>query len=619
MKRKAFHRSIQPKTAVITVNPHGSVAANGDSPPGRPRSLRLDPCCFAAGDLARSLHAGKRRRAIPKPEGNLQGLKPSQLNALSRLFNRRFPAEDVYTIEQAREMALLSRALGRQVGLLIDRKGRVQMVLVGEAGGILIPELPRGRTGQERLRGLRLLHTHLSPDGISQEDLMDMLFLRLDAVIALSVNPTGDPVQWQAAHLLPSGAAGRPYHLDAPQPWDRTAAQFTATAEALEEELARRGEDAREATDAPRALLVSVAAQPKVLQERNLDELAELARTAGLTVAGRMAQRVARVNPRLILGKGKVAELEVLALQGRAGMLVFDGELSPAQLHNLADITERKVIDRTQLILDIFAQHAVTRAGKLQVELAQLRYTQPRLVGKNRAMDRLMGGIGGRGPGETKLETDRRKSRERMARIRKELDQLRRQRAFTRARRSRQGIPLAALVGYTNAGKSTLLNRLTRSDVLAENKLFATLDPTTRRLRFPAEREIILADTVGFIRNLPKELMDAFRATLEELEAADLLVHVADASHPDLLQQIAAVETILAEMELDRVPRLLVLNKWDQLAAPARAELADAFPLALPVSAKSGDGLNYLLEQLETDLLTRNRPPVIPDMPFSLN
>ena len=549
----------------------------------------------------------------------MQGLKPSQLNALNRLFNRRFPAEDVYTIEQARELALLSRALGRQVGLLIDRKGRVQMVLVGEAGSILIPELPRGRTGQERLRGLRLLHTHLSPDGISQEDLMDMLFLRLDAVIALNVNPTGDPVQWQAAHLLPSGAAGKPYHLDAPQPWDRTAAQFTATAEALEEELARRGEDAREAADAPRALLVSVAAQPRILQERNLDELAELARTAGLTVAGRMAQRVAQVNPRLILGKGKVAELEVLALQGRAGMLVFDGELSPAQLHNLADITERKVIDRTQLILDIFAQHAVTRAGKLQVELAQLRYTQPRLVGKNRAMDRLMGGIGGRGPGETKLETDRRKSRERMARIRKELDQLRRQRAFTRARRTRQGIPLAALVGYTNAGKSTLLNRLTRSDVLAENKLFATLDPTTRRLRFPAEREIILADTVGFIRNLPKELMDAFRATLEELEAADLLVHVADASHPDLLQQISAVETILAEMELDRVPRLLVLNKWDQLAAPARAELADAFPLALPVSAKSGDGLNSLLEQLETDLLTRNRPPVIPDIPFSLN
>ena len=549
----------------------------------------------------------------------MQGLKPSQLAALTRLFNRRFPAAEVYTVDQARELSLLSRALGRQVGLLIDRKGRVQMVIVGEAGSIMIPELPRGRSGQERLRGLRLLHTHLNPGGISQEDLMDMLFLRLDAVVALTVNPVGEPVQWQAAHLLPSPSGGQPYHLDTPQPWDRTESQFVATAEALEEELARKAEDAREADDTPRAMLVSVSTQPRIIQERNLDELAELARTAGLTVAGRMVQRVAQINPRLIMGKGKVAELEVLALQGRAGMMVFDGELSPAQLHNLADITERKVIDRTQLILDIFAQHAVSRAGKLQVELAQLRYTQPRLVGKNRAMDRLMGGIGGRGPGETKLETDRRKIRERMARIRKELDQLRRQRSFTRARRSRQGIPLAALVGYTNAGKSTLLNTLTRSEVLAENKLFATLDPTTRRLRFPAEKEIILADTVGFIRNLPKELMDAFRATLEELEAADLLLHVADASHPDLLQQISAVETILAEMELDRMPRLMILNKWDQLEAPARAELADAFPHALTISAKKGDGCKALLEELELLLLRHPASLVATDTPTVLN
>ena len=549
----------------------------------------------------------------------MQGLKPSQLAALTRLFNRRFPAAEVYTVDQARELSLLSRALGRQVGLLIDRKGRVQMVIVGEAGSIMIPELPRGRSGQERLRGLRLLHTHLNPGGISQEDLMDMLFLRLDAVVALTVNPVGDPVQWQAAHLLPSPSGGQPYHLDSPQPWDRTESQFVATAEALEEELARKAEDAREADDTPRAMLVSVSTQPRIIQERNLDELAELARTAGLTVAGRMVQRVAQINPRLIMGKGKVAELEVLALQGRAGMMVFDGELSPAQLHNLADITERKVIDRTQLILDIFAQHAVSRAGKLQVELAQLRYTQPRLVGKNRAMDRLMGGIGGRGPGETKLETDRRKIRERMARIRKELDQLRRQRSFTRARRSRQGIPLAALVGYTNAGKSTLLNTLTRSEVLAENKLFATLDPTTRRLRFPAEKEIILADTVGFIRNLPKELMDAFRATLEELEAADLLLHVADASHPDLLQQISAVESILAEMELDRMPRLMILNKWDQLEAPARAELADAFPHALTISAKNGEGCKALLEELELLLLRHPASMIATDAPTVLN
>ena len=536
------------------------------------------------------------------------------MKALNRLTTRRFPATDVYTIDQARELSLLSRALGRQLGMLIDRKGRVDMVLVGEAGGILIPELPRARSGADRLRGLRLLHTHHTPDGLSQEDLMDLLFLRLDAIIVLTVNPDGDPVQWQEAHLLPTPVAGQPYRVEQLRPWDQTSAHFAATAEALEEELARRSDDTREASDAPRALLVSVAAQPRIIQERNLDELAELARTAGLAVAGRMVQRVAQVNPKFILGKGKMAELEVLALEGRAGILVFDGELSPAQLHNLADITERKVLDRTQLILDIFAQHAVTRAGKLQVELAQLRYTQPRLTGKNRAMDRLMGGIGGRGPGETKLETDRRRSRERMARLRKELDQLRRQRAFTRSRRARRGIPLAALVGYTNAGKSTLLNNLTRSEVLAENKLFATLDPTTRRLRFPAEREIILADTVGFIRNLPRELMDAFRATLEELESADLLVHVADASHPDLLQQITSVETILEELELQHMPRILLLNKWDLLDVPARAELADAFPHAIPVSARTGDGLKRLLEVLENMLLSTQQTQLL--IPF---
>ena len=536
------------------------------------------------------------------------------MKALNRLTTRRFPATDVYTIDQARELSLLSRALGRQLGMLIDRKGRVDMVLVGEAGGILIPELPRARSGADRLRGLRLLHTHLTPDGLSQEDLMDLLFLRLDAIIVLTVNPDGDPVQWQEAHLLPTPVAGQPYRVEQLRPWDQTSAHFAATAEALEEELARRSDDTREASDAPRALLVSVAAQPRIIQERNLDELAELARTAGLAVAGRMVQRVAQVNPKFILGKGKMAELEVLALEGRAGILVFDGELSPAQLHNLADITERKVLDRTQLILDIFAQHAVTRAGKLQVELAQLRYTQPRLTGKNRAMDRLMGGIGGRGPGETKLETDRRRSRERMTRLRKELDQLRRQRAFTRSRRARRGIPLAALVGYTNAGKSTLLNNLTRSEVLAENKLFATLDPTTRRLRFPAEREIILADTVGFIRNLPRELMDAFRATLEELESADLLVHVADASHPDLLQQITSVETILEELELQHMPRILLLNKWDLLDVPARAELADAFPHAIPVSARTGDGLKRLLEVLENMLLSTQQTQLL--IPF---
>ena len=524
------------------------------------------------------------------------------MKALNRLTTRRFPATDVYTIDQARELSLLSRALGRQLGMLIDRKGRVDMVLVGEAGGILIPELPRARSGADRLRGLRLLHTHLTPDGLSQEDLMDLLFLRLDAIIVLTVNPDGDPVQWQEAHLLPTPVAGQPYRVEQLRPWDQTSAHFAATAEALEEELARRSDDTREASDAPRALLVSVAAQPRIIQERNLDELAELARTAGLAVAGRMVQRVAQVNPKFILGKGKMAELEVLALEGRAGTLVFDGELSPAQLHNLADITERKVLDRTQLILDIFAQHAVTRAGKLQVELAQLRYTQPRLTGKNRAMDRLMGGIGGRGPGETKLETDRRRSRERMARLRKELDQLRRQRAFTRSRRARRGIPMAALVGYTNAGKSTLLNNLTRSEVLAENKLFATLDTTVRKVVIE-NLPFLLADTVGFIRKLPTDLVDSFKSTLDEVREADLLVHVVDISHPDFEEQIEVVNTTLKELGASDKPMMMIFNKIDNYSwvekeeddlTPATRENITLDELRRTWMAKLGDSCLFI-------------------------
>lgn len=493
----------------------------------------------------------------------------------------------------------------------MDRRGRVQLVIVGKADGIYIPELDRARTGTTRLRGVRLIHTHLNKEGLSEEDLMDMLFLRLDAIVALTVSPEGTPMQWQAAHLLPP-SAGAPYRVEDMRPWDQPQADITATALALEEELSRDMSDAdRDAAGVNRCVLVSFSTESRAIQERNLDELAELARTDGIAVCGRMVQRL-RSNT-WKLGKGKMAELEVLALSVRADMLIFDGELAPAQLHDLADITERKVLDRTQLILDIFAQHAVTRAGKLQVELAQLKYMLPRLTGKNRAMDRLMGGIGGRGPGETKLEIDRRRSRERMARLRRELESLRRQRSYVRGNRARSGIPLAALVGYTNAGKSTLLNTLTRSEVLVEDKLFATLDTTTRRLRFPREREIVLADTVGFIRNLPQELMEAFQATLEELECADLLIHVVDASHCDMFQQIESVNTILAELGLQSVPVLLVLNKWDLLPLPAQAELGDALPMALHVSGTTGKGLQSLLEAIETRLLGKPRGRSVAD------
>ncbi len=554
-------------------------------------------------------HSTKGWFPIAKIEGNTQGLKPSQVKALSRMLTRRYPAQGGYTIDQARELAALSRSLGRQIALLINRQGRPEMILVGTPSGILIPELPRSRESVGRLRGFRLLHTHLSPDLLSQEDLMDMLFQRLDSIAVLTVSQWGEPMRLQRANLMPPNPEGASYQTHPPLPWDKVEVDFLAETLALEEELARAGrQELIEAAGLPqgaekRAVLVSVSTQPKLVQESSLQELKELARTAGVHVTGTLMQRVHSLNPKFILGKGKLADLEVMALQGNAGLIIFDDELSPAQLRNLTEATSRRILDRNQLILDIFAQRAQSRAGKYQVELAQLQYMLPRLVGRSRALDRLAGGIGGRGPGETKLETDRRRLRERVTRIKDELKTLRRQRKHARSRRAKSGVPVASLVGYTNAGKSTLLNALTGSDVFAENKLFATLDPTTRRLRFPEERELILTDTVGFIRSLPKELMEAFQATLEELEEADILLHVADASHPELDAQLKAVEDILVQLSLQDIPVMLILNKIDALKADPQGEerlatLAGNHPAAYFVSALTREGLPELSRAL---------------------
>lgn len=554
------------------------------------------------------------------PEGNTQGLKPGQLKALQKLPKRRFPKDEVYSHEQARELAALSRQIGRQIGLLIDRHGRVQLCLVGTASGLYIPELPRSRTGLERLRGLRLLHTHLSKELLSQEDLLDMLFLRLDAIIALSVDQEGFPLQWQMAHLLPNANSQQPYLVSEAKSWEQNSFAAKELAEALETELARVTETNLTTETIARALIVSVSDQPKIQQDRNLDELEMLADTAGIKVVGRMQcrmrQGLRRANQEYLIGKGRMADLEILALRTRAEMLIFDGELNPTQQIKLAEITERKVLDRTQLILDIFAQHAVSATGKLQVELAQLRYMQPRLVGKNRAMDRLMGGIGGRGPGETRLETDRRRVRDRIARLRKELEQLASQRSRNRDKRQRHNLTSIAILGYTNAGKSTLLNQLTNSHLLADNRLFATLDPGARRLILPDKEEVILVDTVGFIRNLPQELMEVFRATLEELEGASAFIHVADASHQDVILQIEAVNNILAELELDAIPCLLVFNKWDKLNDLAKLELLQLFPHACGVSALNATGLTELTKELALLLQNARLSPTIANLNY---
>jgi len=473
------------------------------------------------------------------------------------------------------------------------------MVLVGDHEGILIPELDRLRQGSGRLRGIRLFHTHLNSSSLTREDFMDMVFLRLDSVSVLNMDQQGRPDKFQWAHLLPPNPKNEPYLINDPTLWNRVDFDFSKNAESLEKELDRLGALLETGNGEGRGLLVSVGTSPRKDLERSLTELSELAKTAGLDIAGSMIQRVPKVNPRFILGKGKLSELEVMALQHNASVIIFDHELTPTQLRNLALITERKILDRTQLILDIFAQHATSKAGKLQVEMAQLKYTLPRLIKQDRALSRLAGGIGGRGPGETKLELDRRKIRDRIKKIKDDLDSLRKHRQSTRSKRQQGEVPIISLVGYTNAGKSTLLNTLTHSSILAEDKLFATLDPTSRRLRFPKEKEIILTDTVGFIKDLPQDLREALMATLEELSQAQILVHVADASHPEVEEQVEAVGKILKTLELEEKTVVLALNKWDRLGTDQKEVVMNIFPDGVPISALDRSTLTPLVDVLE--------------------
>jgi GTP-binding protein HflX len=359
-----------------------------------------------------------------------------------------------------------------------------------------------------------------------------------------------------------------------------------------------RTQPARAVGSQGRAILIGVyKGGDRARAESSMQELKELARTASVEVLDVVLQGRREIDPRTLIGEGKLQDVLVRSMGMGADLLVFDRDLSPSQARHVADETSLKIIDRTQLILDIFARRAQSADGKLQVELAQLKYRLPRLVGKDDSLSRLAGGIGGRGPGETKLEVDRRRARDRISHLEERIDRLSNDRQVRRQRRSRQGLPVISIVGYTNAGKSTLLNALTESDVLAEDKLFATLDPTSRRLRFPRQREVVLTDTVGFIRDLPKDLAAAFRATLEELEDADLLLHVVDVSDPRREEQAEAVERILGTLDVAETPRLLVLNKADR--APEAAKAAAGETGGVAISALTRDGLQALLARCE--------------------
>lgn len=456
----------------------------------------------------------------------------------------------------------MSSETGRQIGVLIPRSGDVTHVIVGDTKGILIPDLLDYPIGRKSLRGLRLVHTHMKDEPLNQDDFTDLSLLRLDLIAAIGVKDRL-PDRIFVAHLLPQGSEKTVDVLPS-QGFYQLDFDFLSFINALEEEMERRRtfdqKDSRE-----RAILVSVSTRPRHEQEDSVEELRELAVSGGVLVLGEVIQRPKDINPKYLMGEGKVKELVIDAMNKGATLLIFDQELSPSQTKAIGELTELKVIDRCQLILDIFAQRAHSRDGKVQVELAQLKYRLPRLTGKGTAMSRLMGGIGGRGPGEMKLEIDRRRVRDRITLLERELRALSGARRQRKQRRVETGVPIVSIIGYTNAGKSTFLNALTRSETFVEDKLFATLDTASRRLRFPREREVIITDTVGFIRDLPRDLMAAFRSTLEELEDAELLIHLVDASNPRFEQHIASVEKILDELDLAKKPQLLVFNKIDRI------------------------------------------------------
>ncbi|MDD2541116.1 MAG: GTPase HflX [Desulfuromonadaceae bacterium] len=488
------------------------------------------------------------------------------MQSLERLYRRRVPVAEFCSHDLAVRLVELSTELRRQIGILVSRTGNVEYVIVGDEKGMVIPELRDYPLGKRVMRGLRLIHTHLKNESVSEDDLTDLSLLRFDLLAALLYSPAKSQIYAQLAWLSPD-QRGASTVVDSVVALDRIDLDCIHFIQELEADLEKAARTASKTKDVlERAILISVTTSgTRQEAEDSMAELRELARTANVEALDEFIQRPKKLNPRFLMGEGMVRDVVIRAMQRGASMLIFDQELTPAQMRCISAMTELKVIDRSQLILDIFARRAKTLDGKVQVELAQLKYLLPRLTGRGVQMSRLMGGIGGRGPGETKLETDRRRIRDRIASLERELKELSQGRDQRRKQRVKAGVPIISIVGYTNAGKSTLLNALTKSDVFTEDLLFATLDTSSRRLRFPRDREVIITDTVGFIRSLPKSLMGAFKATLEEMRDADLLLHVVDASHPRFEDQIAQVRAILAELELGDKQELLVYNKADML------------------------------------------------------
>ncbi|MDB9447676.1 GTPase HflX [Anabaena sp. CS-542/02] len=565
--------------------------------------------------------------------GNLQGLKSSQLKQLQRLYHQRIPGDRITTPEFSQRLAAISTEINQPVCAYLNRRGQVMRVGVGTPRQTQIPPLELPRYGAERLSGIRCIATNLKAEPPNESALTAMALQRLDALVVLNITGTGFTKRGGGstgyvkesylAHLvsntkqLVSTQPGTKVNLVAPDSGlyssvsppmslDMLSEQdFIDLVDSVEAEFQREFVATEVAADHDRVVIVGIITDSESSQrfQYTIMELARLVDTAGGEVLQTLQQKRSRIHPQTVVGEGKVEEIALTAQTLGANLIVFDRDLSPAQVRNLERKIGVRVVDRTEVILDIFAQRAQSRAGKLQVELAQLGYMMPRLSGRGLAMSRLGGGIGTRGPGETKLETERRAIQKRISRLQQEVNQLQAHRSRLRLRRQNQEVPSVALVGYTNAGKSTLLNALTNAEVYTADQLFATLDPTTRRLVISdgdrgGTQEILLTDTVGFIHELPASLMDAFRATLEEVTEADALLHLVDLSHPAWLSHIRSVREILAQMPVTPGPALVVFNKIDQADSATLALAREEFPLAVFISASQRLGLETLRQRL---------------------
>jgi len=537
---------------------------------------------------------------MPMIHGELDGIRKSFLTRIEALYEFSVPFGQVITGELAQKMIEITADLNREIAVYINRRGLITAVAVGDISTVVLPEID-GRRSTNRLSGTRCIHTHPSGDTqLSGVDVASLKEIRFDLMAAIGqingVIQVSFGIITDIKNDIFNTQTVGPLSLE-----EFIELDLTYLTTQIERQLESNTRTSA-ISEPEKALLVGLERQGKWAIMDSLSELSQLAETAGAEVLGMTWQKRERPDPALFIGRGKVQELSLLRQEQGANLIIVDDELSPAQQRNLEKLLGTKVLDRAALILDIFAQRARSHEGKLQVELAQLRYTLPRLGGQGLVLSRLGGGIGTRGPGESKLEVDRRRIRDRIGDIAQQIENIKKQRNLHRKRRQSTRIPTIALVGYTNSGKSTLLNILTASTVLAEDKLFATLDPTTRHIALPDGQEALLTDTVGFIQKLPHHLIAAFRATLEEVIQADVLLHIIDISHPQHKEQSQAVYQVLHELKVDTTHLITVFNKVDKLENTDTLDQLLRGDHSIAISALSGLGTDKLLELVQNFL-----------------